>query len=513
MPSNRVSQGKGIVRKAASYLRMSSDGQAGSIASQREAIATYARQHRTEVIAEYADPGKSGLGIKGRPGLLQLLTDVASKNIEFSVILVYDVSRWGRFQDVDESAHYEFLCRNAGIDVVYCAEEFENDGSAIAAIVKTMKRAMAAEYSRALSVKVFEAQSRFARAGFKQGGAAGYGLRRASVGANGEVRRILVTGDRKGAPADRVVFVLGPEEEVAVVRQIYAWYVSGEKGDTAIAAELNARGLASESGRPWTPPVVVSMLTNEKYIGTVVYNRKSYKLQGEVCDNPRDAWIKKYRAFPALVDPCVFQRAQEIRRERALRYTRQELLDILRHIYSKHGEISTNLIDQFPGGPHHNVFLNRFQTLSNAYRLAGVPATQRAERYLDSLRKIETVRNDAMATIRESVAAAGGMLEPLPSKNAFVLNGTAQTRLLVVRARRNRTDRPFRWNVPLREIEGTQFTVVVQLEPSHVDVRGIFLLPTHAFSYPVVVIREERPDEFARFKHSSLGELFGHVCP
>jgi DNA invertase Pin-like site-specific DNA recombinase len=38
-------------------------------------------------------------------------------------VLVYDVSRWGRFQDIDESAHYEFVCKQAGIKVAYCAED------------------------------------------------------------------------------------------------------------------------------------------------------------------------------------------------------------------------------------------------------------------------------------------------------------------------------------------------------------------------------------------------------
>ncbi len=511
MPSRKASRatGAGVVKKAASYFRMSSDGQAGSIANQRAAIAAYARRHRIEVIAEYSDPGRSGLGIKGRPGLQRLLADVTGTDVEYSAILVYDVSRWGRFQDVDESAHYEFLCRNAGIDVVYCAEEFDNDGSAISAIVKTMKRAMAAEYSRALSVKVFEAQSRLAKAGFKQGGAAGYGLRRASIGPDGGIRRILVVGDRKGAPADHVVFVWGPEREVAIVRQIYDWYVSREKGDTAIAAELNARGIASESGRPWTAPVVVSILTNEKYIGTVVYNRKSYKLQGDACDNPRAAWIKKPRAFDALIDPAIFGRAQDLRRQRAERYTRQELLDILRRIYTEHGEISTRLIDEYPDGPHHNAFLNRFQTLSNAYRMAGVPATQRAERYLESLRKIETIRNDLMAKIKECVAEVGGSIDALPSKNTFLLNGQTSARLLVVRARRNRADKPFRWNVPLRRVPGIQFIVAVQLDPTHTAVLGIFLFPIDAVTYPVIVMRQEWPDEFSQFRHESVRTLFG----
>ncbi len=58
-------------------------------------------------------------------------------------MLVYDVSRWGRFQDCDESAFYEYLCRRAGIRVEYCMEEFRNDGTPISAVLKVLKRVMA----------------------------------------------------------------------------------------------------------------------------------------------------------------------------------------------------------------------------------------------------------------------------------------------------------------------------------------------------------------------------------
>ena len=67
-----------------------------------------------------------------------------------------DISRWGRFQDADESAYYEYLCRRSGIEVRYCTEPFENDGSPMATIMKSVKRAMAGEYSRELSNKVFQ---------------------------------------------------------------------------------------------------------------------------------------------------------------------------------------------------------------------------------------------------------------------------------------------------------------------------------------------------------------------
>jgi DNA invertase Pin-like site-specific DNA recombinase len=114
----------------------------------------------------------------GRDALQRLIADVRAKRAEFTEILVYDVSRWGRFQDADESAYYEYLCKEAGIAVHYCAEQFENDGSLSATIIKGMKRAMAGEYSRELSVKVFAGQCRLISLGFRQGGLAGFGLRR-----------------------------------------------------------------------------------------------------------------------------------------------------------------------------------------------------------------------------------------------------------------------------------------------------------------------------------------------
>ena len=92
----------------------------------------------------------SGLKIEGRDALRRLIEDVENKRAEFGIILVLDVTRWGRFQDADESAYYEYICRRAGIDVQYVAEQFENDGSPVATIVKGVKRAMAGEYSLSL---------------------------------------------------------------------------------------------------------------------------------------------------------------------------------------------------------------------------------------------------------------------------------------------------------------------------------------------------------------------------
>src|ERR1700761_4923465 len=95
-------------RRAAQYVRMSTDYQRYSIQNQAAAIATFAQQNNLTIVRTYADEGRSGLRIKGRPGLSELIADVRDGRANFDHVLVYDVSRRGRFQDVDESAYYEF---------------------------------------------------------------------------------------------------------------------------------------------------------------------------------------------------------------------------------------------------------------------------------------------------------------------------------------------------------------------------------------------------------------------
>ena len=120
--------------RAAQYVRMSTEHQKYSTENQAEAIAAYAARRGFEIVETYQDAGKSGLRLDGRAGLQKLIADVKNGLADFKAILVYDISRWGRFQDSDESAYYEFICREAGLAVHYCAEQFENDGSLSATV-------------------------------------------------------------------------------------------------------------------------------------------------------------------------------------------------------------------------------------------------------------------------------------------------------------------------------------------------------------------------------------------
>jgi len=341
--------------RAVEYVRMSTEHQQYSTENQADKIREYAARRGIQIVRTYADAGKSGLRMDGRASLQQLIKDVESGDADFTIILVYDVSRWGRFQDADESAYYEYRCRRAGIQVAYCAEQFENDGSPVSTIVKGVKRAMAGEYSRELSAKVFAGQCRLIELGYRQGGPAGYGLRRVLIDQNGSIKAELARGEHKSLQTDRVILMPGPGDEVRTVNLMYHWFINEGLMEAEIAGRLNGMQVQTDLQREWTRGTVHEVLTNEKYIGNNIYNRRSFKLKKLRVENTPDMWIKKEAAFESIVPPDVFYTAQGILRARAYRYSNEELIERLRNLYQNRGFLSGLIIDETEGMPSASI--------------------------------------------------------------------------------------------------------------------------------------------------------------
>jgi DNA invertase Pin-like site-specific DNA recombinase len=295
-------------RRAAIYVRASSEHQQYSTRNQTDAIIAYADTKGFEVVRTYSDDGKSGLDIEGRKGLQQLIADVQEQKADFDVVLVYDISRWGRFQDNDAGAYYEYACRQSGIDVHYVIGHLKNDGSITDSILKAVDRYSAGNYSYTLSIKVHLGSTRLIRLGYRQGGTAGFGLRRVMIDERGEPKMELKHGERKSLQTDRVILVPGPKEEVEHVRWIYKKFVDDKWSETQIAAQLNTQGVKTDLGKDWTQATVRTVLTNEKYIGNNVYNRQSFKLKRKRVKNPPEEWVRKDNAFEAIVEPAYYLR-------------------------------------------------------------------------------------------------------------------------------------------------------------------------------------------------------------
>jgi DNA invertase Pin-like site-specific DNA recombinase len=354
---------------AAQYLRVSTERQEYSLDCQSARIATYAQENGFTVCQTYCDEAKSGLELGRRSGLSQLLQDVVAGKQRYRAILVYDVSRWGRFQDPDEAAHYEFLCKAAGVRVHYCAEHFSNDGNLSSLILKTLKRVMAAEYSRELSEKVFAGMTRVVSKGFRTGAHPGYGFRRMLLSADGIPRHQLVAGEQKSIATDRVLLVPGPAHEVFWVREIYRLFISEHKTFAGIATDLDERGAPFLKGKRWSDHAVKRILTHPKYKGTAIYNRTTERLCSKSRKVPASEWIVVPNAFEPLVEPRTFEAAQETLRQKFRLRSNEQVLEQLKSLLKTHGYLSTALLR--PHGLSPGGMIRRFGSLIKAYELIG----------------------------------------------------------------------------------------------------------------------------------------------
>ena len=492
--------------RAAEYVRMSTEHQRYSTDNQSDAIRQYAARRNIEIVCTYADEGKSGLRLEGRDALTRLIADVVSGQADFTTILVYDVSRWGRFQDPDEGGHYEFMCKKAGIKVQYCAEQFDNDGSPVSTIVKGVKRAMAGEYSRELSTKVFAGQCRLIELGFRQGGPPGFGLRRCLVDQSSNAKGQLARGEHKSIQTDRVILVPGPVEEVETVHRIYKAFVEDRKIEREIAESLNQRGILTDLGRAWTRGTVHQVLINEKYIGNNVWNRSSYKLKQQHVRNSPETWRRANGAFTPIVDQSLFDAARIIIEERSRRLTNDELLDLLRRLLQDNGYLSGLLIDEFDKGASSAAYQSRFGSLLRAYQLVGfTPA--RDYRYIEINRHLRRLHPDVLSTVITGIERSGGTAMIDAATDLFTVNGEFTLSLVVVRCRQTATG-SLRWQIHLDTGLLPDLTVAVRMDALNKQPLDYYLLPQLDMSLPRLRLARENGMSLDSYRFETLDALY-----
>jgi len=491
--------------RAAEYVRMSTEHQQYSTQNQADKIREYAERRGIRIIRTYADEGKSGLRIDGREALQALLRDVESGNADFNVILVYDVSRWGRFQDADESAYYEYVCRRAGIQVCYCAEQFENDGSPVSTIVKGVKRAMAGEYSRELSAKVFAGQCRLIEMGFRQGGPAGFGLRRVLVDQAGNVKSELSRGEHKSLQTDRVILTPGPDREIRIVRDIYRWFTDEGLHEVEIAKRLNDQGVVTDLGRSWTRATVREILTNEKYIGNNVYNRISFKLKKLRVINGPDMWIRKDCAFEAVVSQEAFYTAQGIIRARARRFSDEELIEKLRGLYQRRGFLSSLIIDEAEGMPSAAAYIHRFGSLIRAYKTVGF-TPDRDYQFLEVNKFLRRMHPELVASTERAIEDLGGTVQRDPATDLLEVNREFSVSVVLSRCQ-SHDDGRRRWKVRFDTSLQPDITVAVRLAPGNETIHDYYLLPRLDFGLPRISLADHNGIEFESYRFDTLDYL------
>lgn len=484
------------------YVRMSTDHQKYSTQNQRKAIHKYAAQRNMEIVATYSDDGKSGLTLAGRPALNRLLEDVTQRRADFSIILVLDVTRWGRFQNPDEGAYHEFTCQRAGVAIHFVAEQFENDGSSISSMVKGLKRTMAAEYSRELSAKVFIGQCRLIEMGYRQGGPPGFGLRRMLVDENGTEKGLLKRGEHKSLQTDRVVLVPGPTLEQEIVRWIYKKFVSDGLREADIADTLNQRGTKTDLGRDWNHGTIHQVLTNEKYIGNNVFNRTSHKLKIRRTVNAVEDWVRADSAFEPIVTPQDFYAAKGIVLERNRRFSDNEMLDKLKILHQQKGWLSGFTIDEHDGMPSSSAYSHRFGSLLRAYKLIGY-TPDRDYRYIEINRRLRELHTETVRDTILKIQNLGTHVNFDDGNGLLQIHDELSVSIVICRCVLTGTG-AHRWNVRFDTGLHPDLTIVVRMDADNLLPIDYYLLPAFEIEKNKIRLSENNGLELEAFRSDTL---------
>lgn len=474
---------------AAQYLRMSTSSQEYSLANQSAAIADYAAAHNFTIVSTYKDVSRTGVVLRNRTGLQTLLKHVIAKP-PYEAILVYDVSRWGRFQDVDEAAHYEFLCRSAGVPVYYCAEDFTDQTDLTTSVLKGLKRSMAAEYSRELGDKVYRGQLRLASMGYKMGGPAPYGLRRVLVGADGQPKQVLQYGEYKSLTTDRIHYCLGPKQEVDTVRLIFRLALKEGLPAPKIVNFLNAKGLKYKNGVPWRSDRVRRVLRDSKYKGCYVWGQRTCRLHSPVKHLAAEDWaVVHSRALPPIVSPREFEAVQGFINNPF--WTDDQVLTSLKEIWKQNGTVTEATLSGIHAGPSYKNCVLRFGSLENALKLIGYHPRKKPEvagsrritfmrnKHRQFLRSIQRMFPERISIVRGGVSSARPLL---------LLDGRYKIGVLLC-ARWLRPHRGVAWKLMTGQQDRALLTLCCLLAPNDKDIGDMYFrrgVPTAPYGQQIL---------------------------
>lgn len=289
------------MKDAAAYYRCSTDKQDKSIEDQRAEVLKRAAREGYRIIREYVDEAISG-DDDSRPDFQRLMGDVATIH-DFDAIFVWSQDRFSRSDTLD-AAQYWKLLRDRNVVLFACVEGAVRFDSIQAILMACVGQHGANDYLKKLSYGTTRGIKSAAEGGYWPTGAAPFGY------------TIVKDGKRSR---------LQPSADAEHVRWLYSHFLKGDYSMREVAAHLNARGLKTTRGKPWTGHAVSLVLSNEAYTGTVVFGRtavgKHMRLRaGEFVPasrsdgierRPREQCIVFEGAHPAIVDRVTFDRVQQ----------------------------------------------------------------------------------------------------------------------------------------------------------------------------------------------------------
>ncbi|MGE3805857.1 MAG: recombinase family protein [Gemmataceae bacterium] len=293
------------MKKAAVYIRMSTDDQADSPDRQRSQIRPYCERQGYKVVKEYVDLGMRGWD-DTRPEFQKLLRD--AKDGQFDVIVVDELSRLSRQSPMEYVVTVAHPLSQADVALESVAEGRQDWNELVGMILMAVRQDKANQESVTLGRRVATGMNKKALEARMYPGRAPYGYRHV----------LNSTGDRVGLEP-------GDPEHVQVVKLIFDLYLNRDKSLDTIVFELNKRGIPSPQEAKWGKTTVGNILRNPTYAGSYVWGRvpqgRYFRCDGgEVVArkrgersgrSPREKWHIIPNRHTPLIEPSVFDQTQE----------------------------------------------------------------------------------------------------------------------------------------------------------------------------------------------------------
>lgn len=273
------------LKTAACYIRVSTNKQEElSPDSQLKEIKKYAKANGYLLLSDYIfmeEEGVSGKRADNRREFQRMIATAKQKPKPFDVILVWKYSRFARNQD--ESTFYKGMLRKkCDIDVISISEPIIEGmyGRLIEMVIEWSDEF----YSVNLSGEVMRGMTEKAqRGGYQSGVPFGYTYDKAA-------RTPMVDLDA-----------------AEVVRNIFTWYVDGQRPIYDIAQRLNSMGIRTRTGNTWEMRTVKYVLENPFYIGKIRWNRQHHESH---TIKDKSEWIISDGIHEPIISQELFEAAQ-----------------------------------------------------------------------------------------------------------------------------------------------------------------------------------------------------------
>lgn len=293
------------------YLRKSRRDQELEALGQGETLARHEQQLRDlaqrlgVTISKWYREIVSGDTIADRPQMSKLLSDISAGT--WDGVLVMDVDRLARGDSIDQGMVFQALLYSGTL--VITPEKIYDPTDESDAEFFEIKLFFGRREYKMINKRMQRGRLQSALDGCYQSPDL-YGY-----------KRVKLQG-RKGWSLEIV------PDQARIVRTIFEWYAYGmdgrDVGANSIASRLNALGLVTLRGNPWTPSAVKTILKNPTYAGKIHWNEREQRVK--LVDGRRvksrvlsDTPILVDGLHEPIIDAALWNRVSEMMRGHAKR--------------------------------------------------------------------------------------------------------------------------------------------------------------------------------------------------